>query len=278
MAQQWFVKTSKGKAGPFSSSKLRELVAAGKIKPASAISPDGRRWVRAETVKGISFPTPNEEPLDTAGPTFGFPEKSTLPLVEQREAAYSSRFGPYSEVFHELQPIIPHIDVYVHPPHGDREFTTLVTGGMSDHPMPIPPGPCSPRVELLLYVTEPTEEYVSLLRFLAQLPYTQKTWYSYGSTMTNGQPPRPIFEGSVLDCYVFLPSIIETDHDICESVVIEEAPLQLLWVVPISSAERQLIMDQDIDAFYELLDRHDHPLVVDRTRKCYVNRKRWGVF
>ena len=93
--------------------------------------------------------------------------------------------------------------------------------------------------------------------------------------MTNGQPPQPIFEGSVLDCYVFMPSIIETDHDICESVVIEGSPLQLLWVVPISSAERQLIMDQNMDAFYELLNKYKHPLVVDESRKCYVNRKKW---
>lgn len=275
MAQQWFVKTSKGQAGPFSSGKLRQLVAEGKVKPNSAVSPDGKTWVKAETIKGISFPVPDQEPGAPGGATFGFPEESTLPFVEQREAEYVNRFGPYSQVFHELQPIIPHIDVYVHPPHDDRDFTTLVTGGMSDNPMPVPPGPCSPRAELLLYVIETTEVYVNLLRFLAQLPYKQNIWYSYGSTMTNGQPPRPIFDGSVLDCYVFMPSIIDTDCDIGKSVVIEGAPLQLLWVVPITSAERQLIMDQGMDAFYGLLNKHNHPLVVDQARKCYVKRKRW---
>ncbi len=271
MAQQWFVKTSKGQAGPFSSDKLRQLVAAGKIKPTSAISPDGKKWVKAENIKGLSFPTADEDPLDLGGATFGFPEKSTLPFVEKREAEYISRFGPYSQVYHELMPIAPHIDVYVHPPHGDRDFTTLITSGMSDNPMPIPPGPCSPRAELVLYVAEATEEYVDLLRFLAQLPYKQDIWFAYGSTMTNGQPPQPIFDGSVLDCYVFIPPIIETDHDICESVSIEDAPLQVLWAVPITTAERQLIMDP----FYGLLDKHDHPLVVDQSRKCYVKRKKW---
>lgn len=275
MGQQWFVKTTKGQAGPFSSDKLRQLVADGKIKQSSAISPDGKKWVKAESIKGLSFSTVDDDPLGLGGAIFGFPETSTLPFVEQRETEYVRRFGPYSQVYHELQPIIPHIDVYVHPPHSDREFTTLITGGMSDNAMPIPPGPCSPRAELVLYVAAVTEEYVNLLRFLAQLPYKQSTWFSYGSTMTNGQPPQPIFDGSVLDCYVFIPSIIKSDCEISKSVVIADAPLQVLWVVPITSAERQLVMDHGMDKFYELLNKYNHPLVVDQSRKCYVKRKKW---
>jgi len=275
MPQQWFVKTSKGQAGPFSSGKLRQLVADGKIKPSSSVSPDGKKWVKAQSIKGLSFPSVDEEPPRLGGATLGFPETSTLPFVEQREAEYIRRFGPYSQVYHELQPIIPHIDVYVHPPHGDRDYTTLITSGMSDNPMPVPPGAGSPRAELVLYVAEATELCVNLLRFLAQLPYKQNIWYSYGSTMTNGQPLQPIFDGSVLDCYVFIPPIIDSDYEICESAAIADAPLQVLWVVPITSAERQLVMDRGIDDFFELLNKHQHPLVVDQSRKCYVNRKRW---
>lgn len=274
MGQQWFVKTKKGQAGPFSSDKLRKLVADGKIKPTSTISADGKKWVKAETIKGLSFPMEDDLP-GLEGATFGFPETSTLPFVKTREAEYVRRFGPYSQVYHELQPIIPHIDVYVHPPHGERDFTTLITGGMSDNPMPVPPGPFSPRAELVLYVAEATEEYVNLLRFLAQLPYKQNTWFSYGSTMTNGQPPRPIFDGAVLDHYVFIPPILKADLEIAETVIIAESPLQVLWVIPMTSAERQLVMDQGMDPFYGLLEKYKHPLVVDQSRKCYVNRKRW---
>lgn len=275
MGKQWFVKTSKGQAGPFSSDKLRRFVADGKIKPRSVISADGKKWVRAETIKGLSFPTGVESLPGPAGATFGFSETSTLPFLEARETEYVRRFGPHSRVYHELQPIVPHIDVYVHPPHGDRDFTTLITGGMSDNPMPVPPGACSPRAELVLYVAEATEEYVNLLRFLAQLPYKQDTWFSYGSTMTNGQPLQPIFDRSVLDCYVFIPPIVESDFQIADSVMIADAPLQVLWVVPITSAERQLVMDQGMDDFYGVLNKYKHPLVVNPSRKCYVNRKRW---
>lgn len=275
MGQQWFVKTGKGQAGPFSSDKLRQLVADGKIKPSSSVSPDGKKWVKAENIKGLSFPSVDEDPLGLGGTPLAIPETSTAPFVEQRETEYVRRFGPYSQVYHELQPIIPHIDVYVHPPHGERDFTTLITSGMSDNPMPTPPGPSSPRAELVLYVAEATELCVDLLRFLAQLPYKQKIWYSYGSTMTNGQPPRPIFDGSVLDCYVFIPPTLDSDYEISESITIADAPLQVLWAVPITSVERQLVMDQGIDEFYGLLNKYRHPLVVDHSRKCYVNRKRW---
>ena len=274
MTQQWFVKTSKGQAGPFSSSKLRQLVADGKIKPTTLISLDGKKWVTSGKIKGLSFPSAEGDALAHSGPIIGYPEQPILPLIEQREVAYIDRFGPYSNVVHELMPMIPHIDVYIHPPHDDRDFTTLVTGGMSDNPMPIPQGPCSPRAELVMYVSEPTQLYIDLLRFLARLPYEQNTWFSYGSTMTNGQPPQPIFDGSVLDSYTFLPSIIATDHEIGESVSVEGDPLSLLWVVPISSAERELIIEQDLDVFYNLLDKHQHPLTVDPSRKSYVKRNR----
>ncbi len=282
MSKEWYVKTKKGVTGPISSAKLRELVAAGKIKPASAISPDGEKWAKAGDIKGLEFPVPEDDPLGLGDDPLGLggaqieiPPAPTAGFVAQREAGYVERFGPYSEVHHELQPIVPHIDVYVHPPHGDRDFTTLVTGGMSDNPMPVPPGACSPRAELLLYVDEPKQEYVELLRFVAQLPYKQQTWYSYGSTMTNGQPPQPIFDGSVLDCYLFLMPIIESDFEICEAVTIVDSPLQLLWVTPVTSAERQLVMDKGIDAFFPLLNKYDHPLVAAPSRKCYVNRKGW---
>jgi len=273
---QWFVRTAKGQAGPVSLEKLRGFVANGKVKPSSAVSPDGQSWVKAETIEDL-FP-PAVDPPELGGAFLGFTEESKLPFVEQREAAYAKVFGPCSQVSHELLPVVPHIDVYIHPPHGDRDFTTLVTGGMSDEPMPIPPGPCSPRAELLLYVSEPTDEYVNLLRFLAQLPYKQDTWFSYGSTVSNGNPPQPIFEDSVLDCYVFIPSVIPSDHDICDSVLIDGDPLQLLWVQPITSAERQLIIDEDIDAFYDLLNKRKHPLTIDPNRKCYVKRKGWFGF
>jgi hypothetical protein len=56
MSQQWYVQTAKGNAGPFAPAKLRQLAEAGKITPETRLSLDGSKWVRAASIKGLTFP------------------------------------------------------------------------------------------------------------------------------------------------------------------------------------------------------------------------------
>lgn len=60
---------------------------------------------------------------------------------EQREAFYDLLSGEAKEVYHEVLPATPHIDVYSYPPHQNVKYWTLVTGGMSDLPMNMPHPP-----------------------------------------------------------------------------------------------------------------------------------------
>ena len=48
--------------------------------------------------------------------------------------------GPVSGVYHELLSDKVHLDVHIVPPSADFPFYTLVTSGMSDRPMTVPPG------------------------------------------------------------------------------------------------------------------------------------------
>lgn len=303
MAQQWFVKTRKGPAGPFTAKKIKTLVRQGKLKPSAHIRIDGKQWMKAGTVEGLKRffanaeakkaeakqkkveqtksktdqgPDPNELLMQPdAIQQFLTAPEPTSHLIQQREQAYTKQFGPFESVSHPLAPGSPHIDVYIHPPTDARPFNTLVTGGMSDHPMPVPgDGPASSRCELLLYVHKVEDLHIELLRFLASQPFLQKTWFSYGSTMNNGNPPQPIFDGSVLDHYVFMFPVIGTDFDFHKSVSIDGSPLQLLHVEPITTAERQLIIKKGLEAFLELLEKKQHSPMLNPERKCYV-KKRW---
>lgn len=290
MSKTWFVKVKGETKGPVESRQLQMMAAIGVVTPETPVSLDGQKWSVASKVKGLEFPSP-EEPDDSqgvegsgdddplfggpSGASFGFPEAGSADYVALREAAYVRQFGPFEGVCHQLLPVVPHIDVYVHPPHGNRRFATLVTGGMSDRRMQMPPGPASPRAELLLYVDQPTDEHVNLLRFLAQIPMRQNTWYSISSTMTNGNPPRPIFEGSALDCYLFMPPIVGTDGELRDSLRIEGDPVEMLWAMPITSAERQFNIDKGFGPFLDLLDKKSHPPVLDPKRKCYVTKRGW---
>jgi len=127
------------------------------------------------------------------------------------------------------------------------------------------------RAELAIYTRKaPDEKCVALLRWLAHLIHDQQTWLSPGSTMTNGQPPQPIFPGSVLDCFLFLSSIVQPDNSMPDRLILEGEPVELLWVVPISSAECEFIRNRDLNDFLDLLEQNGHPHTLDEKRKSYV--------
>jgi hypothetical protein len=193
----------------------------------------------------------------------------TAEFVKVREETYGRYFGDEFTVSHELLPLVPHIDVYTFEPTDERPFYTLITGGMSDQPQHAPEGLPVRRVELVLYVEEPKQQYIDVLRWLAHLVHDQQTWFSPGSTMTNGNPPRPIFEGSELTCYFFSMSPFEPDMNFADELQIDGEPLFVLWVVPLSTAECEYLRENE-DEFYALLDQNEHSVLLDDSRQSYV--------
>jgi hypothetical protein len=206
------------------------------------------------------------------GSAMGFPEEDVSELAQKREAAYATLFGAAEAVSHEMLPLIPHVDVYTVPPRPDRPFTTLVTGGMSDLPMASPPelGADVRRVELVLYVEAEAPEYVRLLRRLAHFPHDNRTWLHYGHTMPNGNPAEPIFPGGVVDTFFFMDSIVGEDDTLGERLEWKGDPINLLWLVPITTAECALKLDQGSEALLDLFDRVNHPFILKDSRSSYL--------
>ncbi len=203
-------------------------------------------------------------------PSLATPHYPPNPWAEQRELEYLRRFGPISEISRQHDSSLPVVDVYIHAPTALRPFTTLITSGMSDRAMPVPQGSCSPRAELVCYVEQPQPAYIELMRYVAQLPHRHQFALMYGSVINNGNPAAPIMQGSVLASYVFMIPNLESDFKIHESLRIENDPMQLLWLTPISTPERDLIRGRGMRAFCSLLDKHNHSLLLDPFRQCYV--------
>ncbi len=209
---------------------------------------------------------------ETPKPELGFLEESTLANTEDRERIYSELLGDSDTVFHELLPLIPHIDVYRFPPNGKRDFFTFVTGGMSDLPMHALPelGTDYRRAELVFYSTENRDDYAELLRRMAHFVHDNNTWLHWGHTMPNGQPPEPLFNTNNLDTLFFMPTIVNPDSTLGGKLRIESEPVNLLWCVPITTAECQLKLDAGTDALYDLFDANEHPFAFAGDRKSYV--------
>lgn len=188
------------------------------------------------------------------------------PHLPERDLAYRRAFGETNVVFHERPALAPHVDVYVFEPQGDRGFFTLVTSGVSDVPMQPPPGwdEPLPRLELIAYAAEPRPEFANLLRVVGRFPHDHATWIGPYHTIETG----PLF-GSALDHVLLVPPPYEEDCEIA-SLTIEDAPVVLLWVVPIFATEAELARTEGSEALLAVCDDHGWPIVLDEQREPRV--------
>jgi hypothetical protein len=64
--------------------------------------------------------------------------------------------------------------------------------------------------------------------------------------------------------------IVVDDTKLHERLKIQGDPTALLWVIPITHAERRFMMERDFNAFLDVLEKNQHPFVLDPQRKGYV--------
>jgi hypothetical protein len=207
-------------------------------------------------------------------PRVGIPDESSVQFADTREKIYKDLFGEARSIFHEVFPLVPHIDVHTYARSGPKgEVFVLVTSGMSDLPMHIPTGvdkSAPRRVELIFYCAEPKKEYLETLQWTARFPHDQKTWLSFGHTIPNGNPPSPLWGSEILDTLLFMPTILKRDQALPNELVLSGDPVHFLWVVPLTTAECNLKLEKGFGAILDLFEKNRHPHVFDAARKSYV--------
>lgn len=181
-----------------------------------------------------------------------------------------SLFGRDFQVIPDMSGVKPGIDILAFPPFGDRDFWTLITSGLSRVRMIPPDGSEIPRIEIAIYAEEPGEGLIQLLWWLASRVREDREWITPGSTMTNGDPPETLFDDSCLDSFAFVQPLLEPDFTIPALYSRDGSPVMMLWALPISSAERQFLMREDVEKFYSLLEANEHSVVFNTPRKSYV--------
>ncbi|UEM15698.1 suppressor of fused domain protein [Bradyrhizobium barranii subsp. barranii] len=150
---------------------------------------------------------------------------------------------------------------------GSDEGYVLLTNGMSEQRMPGVHGDAKPRAELMWYVREPTEEVCANLRWLANLPSIDTTWFGFGHRVALPCPP---VAGTDFQTFLFLTPVIGPDKQIAEALEIASDPVEILTVNLISHQELGLIKSRGLDPFLDLLDENNYPPIFDPTRKSYV--------
>lgn len=147
----------------------------------------------------------------------------------------------------------------------------LLTNGMSDRRMKMPPRAHSiggkSRAELMWYVRAPTEEIIATMRWLAEFPFIDETWLSFGHRIPMPEPP---LKGCDFKTFLFLTPVIEPDKKIAAALSIDGEPVEILTVNLISHAEYALIKAAGLNPFLDLLDENDYPPIFDPKRESYL--------
>ncbi len=197
--------------------------------------------------------------------------------------------GPIEAVFHELLCDAVRIDLHHVGPSGERPYHALVTSGMSDLPMKVPPNAAAPR-HLELMVSLPRSWKVSQAAFdddhyywpvrqlktLARFPHKYDTWLGPGHTVTNGDPAQPLAPRSRLCGAILLPPL-SVPKEFVELRVDSQKVIQFLAVVPLYQEEMALKMRDGANALIERLGKCGVADVIDPTRRN-VARRRFGFF
>ncbi|MDQ0069752.1 hypothetical protein J2W34_001526 [Variovorax boronicumulans] len=155
----------------------------------------------------------------------------------------------------------------------DDEGYVLVTNGMSDRLMPVPPTGVpegmTRAAELVWYVRDLNPEYISNLRWLAKLPAFDRFFLASGHRVPMPEPPLS-FCG--FQTFFFLSPIYGPDVRMLSGVTVDEGEaIATLTVNLISEAEYALVKREDgLGELLDLFDANDHPMVFDPQRISYV--------
>lgn len=182
-----------------------------------------------------------------------------------RERHYESHFGPIVEpVMHSTDHKRPHIDIYQFPPSGDRDYWTLITGGMSDEPQTAPIA--NHRTEILTYAREPAGWLFNILKGLAEMPFDRSTFLHWWHSVPNGKcmTARP----SLLTAHFFLPPFLEPPS--IDSLKIQAQPVNILWLFPITETELAFKQTRGGEALEELIVSADLHRAIDEGRRSLV--------
>lgn len=206
----------------------------------------------------------------------GDPEAVTA--IEEHIARY---FGAPETVWHELASDLVHIDVHVTPPSPDRPRYTLVTSGMSDLPMNVPPAIDTPYAELMMalppdwpltaeaFRDEAAYWPIRLLKTIARLPHAYDTWIGPGHSVPNGDPPKPYAPGVPFTGVLVAPVL--RCEDAARTIVTSEGKhISLLALIPVHQAEMNLKLASGASVLYDAFDRAGVSEVLDPARPSSV--------
>ena len=201
--------------------------------------------------------------------------------------------GKIDNVYHELMSDTVHIDVHVVKPTPERNFYTLVTTGMSDIAMSIPPDLDANEfqyAELMICLPpdwplekakiESESEHdtfwpVQTLKFLARFPHAYETFLTATHSIPNGNPAEPVagnvdFTGFIIGYQVL------ADEKFNELKISDDKLVNFYALYPVYDQEMNLKLKKGFDKLWDLFVQNNVTELLDINRtNVAANIKPW---
>lgn len=189
-----------------------------------------------------------------------------LGFIKAREEAYERAFHVQAQIFHSTDHKAPHIDVYVFPPEGQRDFVAVLTGGMSDLPMAVLDGSTAEaNIELIMGIGQHQHWATNLLKLVAEYPFDQETFFDVHHTVPFG---GELGDGSTLSAFLLVrPRILPEDLTRFE---FSGKRIGFLQAVPITTEEHHFAVAEGSDKLEALLEKHGYLITRDPNRQSVV--------
>jgi hypothetical protein len=202
-------------------------------------------------------------------------------LIEAVSRHAKKYCGEIAFVIHETHSSTVHVDVHVTSPNPERPYYTLITSGMAQSPMQVPPEyGSSPFAELMMCLPagwKIQEEYwtdkssywpIGLLRWLARYPHEDSTWLWMGHSVRGEEDGTPYGPNTKMSDLVLLePRTIPEEAHWFHA---EGRDIALLAVYPILRQELDFKMQRGTSALEELFLQTGVTELLDATRHSVV--------
>lgn len=178
------------------------------------------------------------------------------------EAHLARHFGPHESVFHETASEYVHIDLLPLPPTPGRPFWLVVTAGMSDRAMTVPPFEGAAdwdRAELMIALppdwapdaaglNAPDRWYaLGALKFLARYPHRFATFFGPGHTIGNWQEGPSIGHDTRMDGFL-IDWAWDLPEEACCAVAPDGEVINFYLVTPLNPEEMTFKLDRGAEA------------------------------
>lgn len=222
-----------------------------------------------------------EELKDTLYPTETYSEEE----MNAFESHISRYFGETDHVFHELVSPYIHVDIYIVEPTPERNFYTLITGGMGAHRMNTPEELADyeiDRAELLVTLPpdwnirgEDENDYWPLrwLKTLARLPITEDTWLGYGHTIATGENDETVSENAPFQGIMLVtPQDVPAEAETCR--LPGGKVVHFYQLIPLFREEMEFKLEHSADELIDLMSNVNHVIDIHRANVCQWKPKK----